>query len=102
MRLSQRLAIFLFGSAVAAVVVGMIAVYFLIMPRFFAYEEEVVRGDVETVEMPWCRCSPGSTFARGTGPRGRIFAPGLTVKRRPVIRACRTIAWARWNSITRV
>lgn len=50
MRLSKRLVIFLFGSAVAAVVVGMIAVYFLIMPRFFAYEEEVVRGDVETVE----------------------------------------------------
>ncbi len=50
MRLSKRLAIFLFGSAVAAVVVGMFAFYLLIMPRFFAYEEEVVRGDVETVE----------------------------------------------------
>ncbi len=50
MRLSKRLAIFLFGSAVGAVVIGMIAFYFMIMPRFFDYEKEVVRGDVETVE----------------------------------------------------
>jgi signal transduction histidine kinase/ActR/RegA family two-component response regulator len=50
MRLSKRLAIFLFASAFTAVIIGMVAFYFMIMPRFFAYEEEVVRGDVETVE----------------------------------------------------
>lgn len=50
MRLNQRLAVLLFGCATAAVAIGVVAAYFLIMPRFFAFEERAVRGDVETVE----------------------------------------------------
>lgn len=50
MYLSRRLAILLYGSAVAAVIVGVVAVYFMIIPRFFTFEDSMVRREVALVE----------------------------------------------------
>jgi signal transduction histidine kinase/CheY-like chemotaxis protein len=112
MRLNKRLAVLLFGSATTAVAIGVVAAYFLIMPRFFAFEERVVRGDVETAEnaliqmltglharaRDWSTRPDVRALVRQSGPEPKLELPdpGLGALQMDYAAVLREAGGARW------